>query len=72
MSPFEAGSTTQSSWRTARLCTGGECVEVAQHGDMILLRDSVQPQGAVLSSAAEKWRSFVGDIKAGSFDGLRP
>jgi hypothetical protein len=65
MSSFEAGSTTQSSWRRASLCTGGECIEVAQRDDAIILRDSTRPYGAVLSCASEEWRSFISDIKAG-------
>jgi hypothetical protein len=43
---------------------------VAQQGDVVLLRDSVQPRGAVLHCDAGEWRSFVGYVKAGQFDGL--
>ena len=71
MSSFEAGSTTQTSWRTASLCTGGECIEVAQRDDAIILRDSKQPHGAVLNCAVGEWRSFINGIKTGQFDDLR-
>jgi len=71
MSAFEAGSTMQPSWRTASLCAGGECIEVAGCNDAIVLRDSTQPHGVVLNCTAEKWRSFVSDIKAGDFNARR-
>ncbi len=71
MTSFEAGWwITQPAWRAASFCAARECVEVAQQGDVILLRDSVQPRGAVLHCAAGEWRSFVGYVKAGQFDGL--
>jgi hypothetical protein len=62
----------QKPWRKAGRCAGGECIEVAQRDGAIMLRDSMQPRGTVLRCAAEEWRSLVADIKAGSFDGLRP
>jgi hypothetical protein len=71
MSSSEAGSTTQSSWRTASRCTGGECVQVAQRDDAIILRDSTQPNGVVLDWTPGEWRSFISDIKAGHFGAAR-
>jgi Domain of unknown function (DUF397) len=71
MSSFEAGSTTQPHWRTASLCTGGECIEVAQVDDLIMLRDSLQPRGDILHWTVQEWRSFIVGIRAGKFDDLR-
>jgi hypothetical protein len=42
---------------------------VAQQGDVILLRAFAQQRGGVLHCAAGEWRSFVGYVKAGQFDG---
>jgi hypothetical protein len=70
MSSNEAGQLGLASWRKASFCASGECVEVAQQDGVIILRDSVQPQGNMLRYAAREWRSFVGTIKAGELDGL--
>ena len=72
MPTHEAGWPTMAAWRKASFCAAGECLEVAQRDGVILLRDSTQPRGIVLRCAAAEWRSLVADIKAGSFDGLRP
>ena len=71
MPPYAARRIAQLAWRKASLCAGGECLEIAQRDGMIMLRDSTGPRGTVLHCAAGEWRSFVGDIKAGKFDGLR-
>lgn len=71
MPVFEAGQEALLTWRTASRCAGGECVEVAQRDGVMMLRDSTQPRGTVLHCTGAEWRSLVGSIKAGSFDGLR-
>jgi hypothetical protein len=60
---------TQTTWRKSTFCASGECVEVAQHNGMIVLRDAEQPRGNVRYTA-EEWRAFVRGIKAGEFDDL--
>lgn len=70
MSSFDPESTTQPSWRTVSLCAPGECIEVAQRDDAIILRDSMQPYGVALNFTAGGWRSFISDVKAGAI--LRP
>jgi hypothetical protein len=71
MPTHEAGRTILPAWRKASLCATGECVEVAQGDGVVMLRDSTQPRGTVLHCAAAEWRSLIGGIKAGAFDGLR-
>jgi hypothetical protein len=61
-----------SGWRKSSRCASRECVEVGQRERVILVRDSGQPQGAVLQYSAIEWRSLTAAIKAGSFDGRRP
>ncbi|MEU7138382.1 DUF397 domain-containing protein [Nocardia sp. NPDC046473] len=49
----------------------GNCVEVAQLSvDRIGLRNSRDPQGAVLTFARAEFDVFVGAIKHGCFDSL--
>jgi hypothetical protein len=50
-------------FRTASFCASGECIEVAQRDDVIIIRDSTQPHGAMIRSDAADWRRFVRDIK---------
>lgn len=39
--------------------SGGECVECAQAGTGILVRDSKRPAGPVVAVATDAWRTFV-------------
>ncbi len=70
MSPNEVRQAAEPAFRRASLCASGECVEVGQRDDMVVLRDSTQPHGTLLHYAAGDWGSFVRRIKAGRFDGL--
>jgi hypothetical protein len=65
MSSNEAGQSIELAWRKASFCASGECVEVAQRDDVIMLRDSTLPHGPMLSYAVSDWRRFVRTIKAG-------
>jgi hypothetical protein len=64
------GTGQPAPFRRASYCAAGECVEVAQHDDVITLRDSAQPHGGVINYAAEDWRSFIRRVKAGRLDTL--
>lgn len=56
-------------WRKASCCAGGECVEVSEQEDAVVLRNSKDP-GAVLRCTGMEWRIFLRGIKAGEFDDL--
>jgi Domain of unknown function (DUF397) len=56
------------AWRKTSFCASGECIEVAQRDDLIILRDSTQPDGRMLRYPAEQWRSFICTVKASEFD----
>jgi hypothetical protein len=58
------------AWRKASFCQSGECVEVAQQGGVIIMRDSKEPLGGVLRYSVQEWRSLVYDVKAGKYDNL--
>jgi hypothetical protein len=59
----------RTHWRKSTRSNGsGECVEVAELGHDVAVRDSRDPDGAVLSFSPEAWRSFVEAVKRGEFD----
>jgi hypothetical protein len=54
-------------WRKAsRSVNGGACVEVASD-DTVLVRDSADPSGLIVSYHAPAWRDFLAAAKAGTF-----
>ena len=56
-----------SEWRRSRRCDAGTCVEVRQHGDMVEVRDSKDPDGPVLRFSREEWGSFISGVEDGEF-----
>jgi predicted secreted Zn-dependent protease len=58
------------SWRVARQCNGGSCVQVAASGDMIVIGDSKFPDGPVLAYSHSEWSTFVEGVRQGDFDDL--
>ena len=59
------GSSTLS-WRKSSYSgsNGGQCVEVAASGN-ILVRDSQNPDSGRLGLSAQSWREFMVSIKSG-------
>jgi hypothetical protein len=53
------GNWRKSSYSDAN---GGQCVEVASE-DVVLVRDTADPTGPVLSVPAEAWRRFTGALR---------
>jgi hypothetical protein len=48
---------------------GGNCVEAASlEGGMTAVRDSKNPDGAVLTFTAGEWQAFLSGVRAGEFD----
>jgi hypothetical protein len=62
----EADSIPRGAWRKASLCQAGECVEVAQRGDVIFLRSSRSPRDVIRLTVAE-WRVFELGMREGEF-----
>jgi Domain of unknown function (DUF397) len=46
---------------------GGACVEVADLGEMVAVRDSKDPAGPVLVVSRKRWIEFVAAVKNGNF-----
>jgi hypothetical protein len=54
--------------RSSRSYGGGNCVEAAaRHGALIDVRDSKNPQGAVLQFTAAQWGNFVVGVRSDGF-----
>jgi hypothetical protein len=65
---IKLGSTP--SWIKSSRSTGnGACVEVKSPAvEEVVVRDSKDPHGPVLSFSPEAWSAFVADVDRGSFD----
>lgn len=59
-----------SAWTKSSRSTGnGACVEVkSPAAASVVVRDSKDPHGPVLTFSPEAWSSFVSDVEHGSFD----
>jgi hypothetical protein len=57
------------AWRRSQRCgEAGTCVEIAQLGELIGLRDAKNTAHPPLLFDRTAWRSFVAGIKAGEFE----
>jgi hypothetical protein len=59
---------SRSPWHKAHRCANSSCLEVSFRGENILLRDSKNPEGAVVTCTRPDWLAFVDGVKAGDFD----
>ena len=64
---------SRAVWRTSvRSGNGNNCVEVADNLvdelDVVLVRDSKDRNGPVLSFTRAEWTAFIGGAAAGEFD----
>ena len=50
-------------------CADGACVEVTEDGGTVMMRDSKDPTGPVLTFSRESWKRFIRAAKDGEFDG---
>jgi hypothetical protein len=66
---MDAGDDTPQ-WRKSSYSSSGACVEVAPQRDVVLVRDTKNRQGTVLTFAKDDFRAFVAAITAGEFDDL--
>jgi Domain of unknown function (DUF397) len=59
-------------WRKARRsANNGACVELAPAAGQILIRDSKDQNGPVISYSGNSWRLFLAAAKTGCFDPQR-
>jgi hypothetical protein len=60
----------QLVWRKSTFSTSGECVEIAGIADTIALRNSNNPERAMLPFERTEVGRWIAAIKAGEFDDL--
>jgi hypothetical protein len=54
-------------WRKSTASATGSCVEVAVAHDSVLIRNSRDPLGVVLSFTRREWASFLEGLNYGKF-----
>jgi hypothetical protein len=54
-------------WQKARGCESSECIEVAREGELVLLRNSADPNGPVLTATSQEWAVFVHAVRLQEF-----
>lgn len=60
------------NWRKSSYSGGeGNCVEVADHGNRVLVRDTKNRTGAVLRLTPDTWRRFANQVKRSLAPGQR-
>jgi hypothetical protein len=55
-------------WTKASASLSGACVEVARFDGRIAVRDSKNPDGAILLYTDREWDAFLDGAKKGEFD----
>ncbi len=55
-------------WRSSAACADNACVEVADAGETIYVRDGKVPDDGVLRFTRSEWDAFLTGVKAGDFD----
>jgi hypothetical protein len=59
---------TSAVWRKSSYSgdNGGNCVEVGTAGLAVAVRDSKDPDGTLVAFAADTWKAFAEQVKAGA------
>lgn len=53
------------SWRKSSFSEPGQCVEVAREGDLMLVRNSNNPDAGTLAYNRGEWQAFIAGVQAG-------
>lgn len=56
------------TWTKSSFCRSGSCVEVAEFGDKIGVRNSAYPDGMIILVTREEWEIFLAGVRSGDFD----
>jgi hypothetical protein len=55
-------------WRKSTKSGTGNCVEVSNSGDSVLVRDSKNRLGGILEFTIHEWEAFLAGARLGEFD----
>ncbi|MGX6605638.1 DUF397 domain-containing protein [Micromonosporaceae bacterium Da 78-11] len=58
------------AWTKSTYCGNTGCVEVANDGETILMRDSKNPDAAPLTFDRAEWTAFIAGVADGEFNPL--
>lgn len=61
-------STDLLVWKKSTASGGGNCLEAANTRTSVLVRDSKNPQGGVLTFSRPEWAAFLVSVRDGKFD----
>jgi hypothetical protein len=61
-------SAASTAWIKSNRCETNTCVEVSLGSERILVRNSADPAGAIVSFTRDEWVAFVGGVRDGDFD----
>lgn len=61
---------TTMKWRKSSYTNDNSCVEVAEHGGAILVRNSNHPDAGTVEFTRPEFAAWVAGCKAGEFDDL--
>jgi hypothetical protein len=56
------------SWHRSSHSQDGACVEVARVPGQVLVRDSKDPDGPILSFTFAEWHAFLAGVSGGEFE----
>nr|MDT0665469.1 DUF397 domain-containing protein [Micromonospora sp. DSM 115978] len=59
---------TDTSWRKSSASGSGNCVEVGISGEAVLVRNSRNRTGSVVSFTKPEWDAFLRGARQGEFD----
>ncbi|GAA0494921.1 hypothetical protein Ade02nite_19490 [Paractinoplanes deccanensis] len=59
---------SELTWTRSGRCAASNCVEIADTGTTVLLRDSKNPGQAPSAFSYDEWREFAAAVKRGEFD----
>lgn len=51
-------------WRISSHCSDGGCVEVGSVDDLVVVRNSTDPEGPRLRLSQARWSAFIADLKS--------
>jgi len=51
-------------WQTSSYCSDGSCVEVGTVADLVVIRNSTDPEGPRLRLSPQRWSAFIAELKS--------